>query len=86
MAGYRSVDDAVRDGWRVAFSPGPGWWGDTQRYHATAKRREYHVELAANSLAKLRATVRMLKDVPLAEGTLPFTRDWWQKQQREASS
>jgi hypothetical protein len=83
---YRTLDDAIRDGWWVSFAPGPSWWGvDGQRYHVTAQRREYHVELAGRSLAHLRAAVRMLRDVPLPEGTLPFTRQWWSEQRRSRS-
>jgi hypothetical protein len=81
-AAYRTVDDAIRDGWRVMFSPGPGWWGDTQRYHVLAKRGESHIELAGNSLAQLRGALRMLKGVPLPAGTMPFTRDWWLRHRR----
>lgn len=79
---YRSIDDAVRDGWLLIIGPGGGWWGEQYglRYHLTAKKEQYNVELAGNSLAKLRAAVRMLKDVPRDD--IPLGRGWWMEARR----
>jgi hypothetical protein len=83
-ADYRTVDDAIRDGWWISFGPGPAWWSvEPHRYHVTAKKAEYHVELAANSLARLRGAVRMLKSVPRDD--IPFGRDYWSKRRRAAA-
>ncbi len=82
-ADYRSLDDAIRDGWSVSFAPGAAWWSDARdrhSYRVTAKKREYHVELAGRSLAELRRAVRMLRTVPRAD--VPFSRDWWDECRR----
>lgn len=84
---YRSTDDAIRDGWWISFGPGPSWWSDerdSHRYHVTAKKQEFHVELAGTSLARLRAAIRMLKGVPRDD--IPFGRGWWMEQRRAAAS
>lgn len=81
---YRSVDDMIRDGWSLFWRPDGSWWSrglGLHRYGVTAKRGEYHVELAANSLAELRREVRRLRGVPIVGG-LRFTREWWQRERR----
>jgi hypothetical protein len=75
---YRTFDDAIRDGWWISAGPGKSWWSTTDhKYHVTAKRDEYHVELAGDSLSALRAEVRRLRGVPLP---LKYTREWWAAQ------
>lgn len=79
---YRSLDDAIRDGWYVSFNPSNPWWRPDAKpalsYSVTAKKGNWHVELGGNSLAELRRAVRMLRSVPRPD--IPFGREWWRMQ------